>query len=209
MGTPRQRTHTMVAVHQQLPRMGLELVEGSVIERGHQVGSHRTAIGGRQAQRPRLCVARMQTVAERCPLPAQLLVGQRQLQRLSEDIALPALDEGKMSCHAIAVLGQVRNLDDAQLVGELQEFILDDTILADKAVVERHILKAAADLDAGRVLEVEGVSGAVEPALGTSRQTLIGHREEIEGSLGRGCVSTDLGRGTQLVVAGRERAKEG
>ena len=114
-----------------------------------------------------------------------------------------------MSCHAIAVLGLVRNLYRAQLVGKLQEFILDDTILADKAVVERHILKAAADLNAGRVLEVESVSGAVEPALGTARQALVGHREEIEGSLGRGSVSTGLGKGTQLVVAGREKAKEG
>ena len=189
--------------------MGLELVEGSVIERGHQVGSHGAAVGSRQAQRPCLRVARMQTVAERCPLPAQFLVGQRQLQRLPEDVALSALDKGKMGCHAVAVLGQVRNLYNAQFIGELQEFILDDTILADKAVVERHILKAAADLDAGRVLQIESVSGAVEPALGTARQTLIGHREEIEGSLGRGGVSTGLGKGTQLVVAGRERAKEG
>ena len=178
---PVGEQQTVCTADRHLPGgMGRQLVEGGIIDDGHEVGSGGRAVWSCETQCPRLLVAGMQSVAEGGPLPAQLGIWACQAQGLCLLICLSVLDKGKAGGEAVAVFVLIGDLKEAQLVGEGDQLVLDDAAGAHEAVVEGHIGEAAAHLHAGGVSGIEGVGGAVEPAGGVAWQAGVCEGEEVE-----------------------------
>ena len=123
-----------------------QLVKRRIKDGGHEVCFGGCAVGVFQAQRPGLLIAWVQVVAEAGPLPTQLVVGLGQTKGAGVLMADAVFHEYEVHGQTVVILLKIRNLNDTQLIGQADELVLDDTVLANQRVVERHILETATHL---------------------------------------------------------------
>ena len=154
--------------------MSRYLVEALVVERGHELGIGRSAVGLHDRQRPFLLLAWCQPVAEGLPLQHQPLVGQGALDMCRMRVAFALLHPGEGQHQSVAVFLLISQLAVKQFVRAVYRPALDDGATAEDAVDDVDVLCRRAHLNGdGTAVVGESVVRLIEPVVGLGSGPLV------------------------------------
>ena len=161
--------------------MGIDLVEALVVERGHQLGIDRLAIGILDGECPFFLLTRCQSVTEGGPLQLQTLVGQGTADSSRVGIAKAVLHPRKGEQQAVFIILIILQLEVKQSVALVDSPLLDQFLAGKEAVDDMHISIGRAYLHRhGLAVIGELVGREPEPVLGFCGRHLVICREEHE-----------------------------
>ena len=157
-----------------------ECIERSIVHANHDICRGWCAVGTRQGEPPLLLLSGLQMVAEGVPAHREPCLGLFKAEVKTFLLEVSFVDEECRDSQMMLEAFFVRHLYEHRLVGEVQQGVAHDAVLAIDDAVNPCIGQGGAYLEAGWLFGRDGVARCVEPQVVLANETLVGDGEDGE-----------------------------